>query len=138
MGHELFRGKKIRYLSFSEELNHNVWSERVKTWVQNELSIGWFPGESCNRNASKSVQEWTNNLKMSSIVLQAIKLQVCLSSITSYFFQSWFHAQVPPLWTTFSNKKFHPSLALPWDSSKSKIPPEESLTSVRKKNSAPL
>ena len=44
-----FVEKKIRYLSFSEELNYNVWSERVKTWVQNELSIGWFAGERLQR-----------------------------------------------------------------------------------------
>ena len=37
---------EIKKLPFSEEPNYNVWSEWVsKTWVQTELSIGWFAAE---------------------------------------------------------------------------------------------
>ena len=110
MGHELFRGKKIRYLSFSEELNHNVWSERVKTWVQNELSIGWFAGESCNRNASKSVQEWTNNLKMSSIVLKTSGLFIFHYII---FFSKLVSCLVPPSLDNFFKQKISPFFSPP-------------------------
>ena len=59
-----FTEKKIRYLSFSEELNYNVSSERVKTWVQNELSIGWFAGEilqqKCKKIRTRMDQQFEN------------------------------------------------------------------------------